>query len=152
MFPNRAEESRRTCTKADPSSRPPDAGSAPAGPNGQPPGSVQGTVWLVYDAARDRYHCYWLVGPADDHLLEHAEAPSAALAVEWARSHTPRARIRLPDHRTYWAGTDPAPGGFAGTWTAASPTTTPLPRHVSPKTRLPRHSPRRPDSRPRITI
>lgn len=77
----------------------------------------QGTARLVSDAARDCYHCYWLVGPADDHLLEHAEVPSAAIAVEWARSRTPRARIRLPDHRTYWAGTDPAPGGFAGTWT-----------------------------------
>ena len=111
------------------------AASAPAGPNAQPPWVGQGTAWLVYDAARDCYHCYWLVGPADDHLVEHTEAPSAAVAVEWARSRTPRARIRLPDHRTYWAGTDPAPGGFAGTWTAASRPATLRPRPAFPETR-----------------
>ena len=94
----------------------------------------RGTAWLAYDAARDCYHCYWLVGPADDHLVEHAEAPSAAVAVEWARSRTPRARIRLPDHRTYWAGTEPAPTGFAGTWTAPSPASSPVAGHVSPET------------------
>jgi hypothetical protein len=60
-----------------------------------------------------------------DHAGGHAaDALSAAVAVEWARSRTPRARIRLPDHRTYWAGTDPSPGGLAGAWTAAGPTTT----------------------------
>ena len=94
----------------------------------------RGTAWLAYDAARDCYHCYWLVGPADDHLVENAEAPSAAVAVEWARSRTPRARIRLPDHRTYWAGTEPAPTGFAGTWTAPSPAPSPVAGYVSPET------------------
>jgi hypothetical protein len=96
-----------------------------------------GTAWLVHDADRDCYHCYWLVGPANGHLVEHADAPNAGVAVEWARSRTPRARIRLPDHRTYWAGTDPAPAGFAGSWTAAIPTTTPLLRHLSPESPLP---------------
>ena len=97
----------------------------------------QGAAWLVHDAARDCYHCYWLVGPANAHLLEHTDALSAAVAVEWAQSRTPRARIRLPDHRTYWAGTDPSPGGFAGAWTAAGPTTTKsVPRnHASPDSR-----------------
>jgi hypothetical protein len=89
----------------------------------------QGTAWLVYDAGRDCYHCYWLVGPADDHLIERATEQSAADAVEWARPRTPNARIRLGDHRTYWAGTDRSPPGFAGTWTPANPppTVRPLP-------------------------
>jgi hypothetical protein len=77
----------------------------------------QGTAWLVHDAARDCYHCYWLVGRPNDHVIERATEPSAADAVEWAGSRTPRARIRLADHRTYWAGTGPAPPGFAGIWT-----------------------------------
>jgi hypothetical protein len=77
----------------------------------------QGTAWLAHDAARDCYHCYWLVGRPNDHLIEQTIEPSAADAVTWARSRTPRARIRLADHRTYWAGTDPSPPGFAGTWT-----------------------------------
>ncbi len=109
--------------QSDPTSMLRDAVSVPTGLNAQPPWVGQGTAWLVYDATRGCYHCYWLVGPADDHLIEHAEALNAAVAVEWARSRTPKARIRLPDHRTYWAGIDPAPGGFAGAWTAAGPTT-----------------------------
>ena len=123
--------------QSDPTSILPDAPSAPTGPNAQPPWVGQGSAWLVHDAARDCYHCYWLVGPADAHLLEHTDALSAAVAVEWARSRTPRARIRLPDHRTYWAGTDPSPGGLAGAWTAAGPTTTKsVPRnHASPGSR-----------------
>jgi hypothetical protein len=80
----------------------------------------QGTAWLVHDVGRDCYHCYWLVGRPNDHLIESATEPSAPDAVEWARCRTPRARIRLGDHRTYWAGTDPAPRGFEGTWTPAS--------------------------------
>lgn len=79
----------------------------------------QGTAWLVHDTARDCYHCYWLVGRPNDHLIERATLPSAADAVDWAASRTHRARIRLDDHRTYWAGIDPAPAGFAGTWTPA---------------------------------
>jgi hypothetical protein len=79
----------------------------------------QGIASLVFDTANDSYQCYWLVGPAQDHLIDHYLAPSAIDAVEWARSRTSRARIRLPDHRTYWAGTDPTPGGFAGTWKPA---------------------------------
>ena len=78
-----------------------------------------GTAWLVHDAARDCFHCYWLVGQPNEHLIEHATEATAANAVQWARSRTPRARIRLADHRTYWAGTEPAPPGFAGTWPAA---------------------------------
>ncbi len=88
----------------------------------------QGTAWLAYDAARDCYHCYWLVGRPNDHLIEESIEPSEADAVEWARSRTTRARIRLADHRTYWAGTDPAPPGFAGTWTPASRPAIVIPR------------------------
>jgi hypothetical protein len=95
----------------------------------------QGVAWLVFDAAQDNYHCYWFVGPAHDHLVDHADAPSAAAAVEWARSRTPAARIRMADHRTYWAGTKPNPGGFAGTWTPAHPR--PAPRPVEPSSRTP---------------
>jgi hypothetical protein len=94
----------------------------------------QGTAWLVHDAARDCYHCYWLVGRPNDHLIEQATEPSAADAVAWAGSRTPRARIRLADHRTYWAGTDPTPPGFAGTWAPASRPTTLRPRPVLPET------------------
>jgi hypothetical protein len=79
-----------------------------------------GIVSLVCDTSGDSYHCYWLVGPAEDHVVEQGTASSAAGAIEWARARTPRVRIRLPDHRTYWAGTDPDPGGFAGPWTAAT--------------------------------
>lgn len=93
----------------------------------------QGTVWLVHDAARDCYHCYWLVGRPNDHLIEGGTEPSAADAVSWARARTPRARIRLADHRTYWAGTDPTPPGFAGTWTPSGPPTT-LPPSRTPET------------------
>jgi hypothetical protein len=84
----------------------------------------RGTAQLVYDQAADVYQCYWFGGPADDHLIEHMEVATAAEAVAWAEGRTPRARIRLPDHRTYWAGASPSPGGFAGVWKpSASPTT-----------------------------
>jgi hypothetical protein len=95
----------------------------------------QGTAWLTYDAAHGCYHCYWLVGQANDHLVEHATEHSPAEAVEWSRSRTPRARIRLADHRTYWAGTDPAPPGFAGTWTPVSSPIVVRGRPVSVETR-----------------
>ncbi len=132
-LPYRAERRRRTCTKAIPPQcsprplrHPPDTTPSRPGLGKAPPGSST--------TPRDCYHCYWLVGPADDHLVEHTNAPSAAVAVEWARSRTPRARIRLPDHHTYWGGPDPAPGGFPGAWTAAGPTTTPPAGHLSPET------------------
>lgn len=70
---------------------------------------------------------YWLVGPSTDHLVERAMQPSAADAVEWAGVRTPRARIRLADHRTYWVGTDPTPPGLAGVWAPAGQPTTLLP-------------------------
>jgi hypothetical protein len=95
----------------------------------------QGTAWLVHDAARGCYHCYWLVGRPNDHLIECATEPSAAGAVEWARARTPGARIRLADHRTYWAGPDPAPPGFAGTWPPATPPTVIRPRPDFPEIR-----------------
>jgi hypothetical protein len=95
----------------------------------------QGTAWLVHDTARDCYHCYWLVGRPNDHVIERATEPSAADAVDWARCRTSKARIRLADHRTYWAGTDPAPPGFAGIWTPASQPATVQPRPLVPETR-----------------
>lgn len=106
----------------------------------------QGTAWLVYDAARDCYHCYWLVGRPNEHPIERSTEPSAADAVVWARARTPRARIRLADHRTYWAGTDPTPPGFAGTWTQDSGSTTLRPRPVVPATRPRSALATRPDS------
>ena len=134
--------------QSDPTSMLPDAASAPTGPNAQPPWVGRGTAWLVYDAARGCCHCYWLVGPADDHLVEHAEAPSAAVAVEWARSRTPRARIRLPDHSTYWAGTDPAPGDSPALLDRGRSNHHPRYRATCPaKPRLTGQSPRRPERR-----
>ena len=94
----------------------------------------QGAAWLVHDAARDCYHCYWLVGPSTDHLVERAIQPSAADAVDWARCRTSRARIRLADHRTYWAGTHPSPPGFAGIWAPASQPTALLPQPLLAET------------------
>jgi hypothetical protein len=87
-------------------------------------GSVgKGTAWLVFDAGGDlyQYQCYWFGGSCGDHLLEHSRAATAADAVKWATARTPQARIRLSDHRTYWAGTGPNPGGFAGTWASDGP-------------------------------
>ena len=83
----------------------------------------QGTAWLVFDAGGDlyQYQCYWFGGRGGDHVLEHARSATAADAVKWATARTPRARIRLADHRTYWAGAAPKPGGLAGTWTPDRP-------------------------------
>ena len=91
----------------------------------------QGTAWLVFDATRDAYQCYWMVGPADDHVVEHATVASAEAAVEWAAARTPQARIRPVDRQTYWAGTDPSPDGYAGTW-APSPAQAPTPLPLVP--------------------
>ena len=94
----------------------------------------QGIAWLVYDAARDCYHSYWLVGPAEDHIVEHPTAPSAADAVEWARLAPPGPGFVY--RTTAPTGPEPTPprAGFAGTWTAPSPTTTALAGHLSPET------------------
>lgn len=32
----------------------------------------QGTAWIVHDVGHDCYHCYWLVGRPNDHLIERA--------------------------------------------------------------------------------
>jgi hypothetical protein len=101
----------------------------------RPPGIAQ----LVFDKDAGVYHCYWLAGRSDDHLVEHAQVATAAEAVAWAAARTPRARIRLPDHRTYWAGTGPNPGGFAGIWQAAPPTTSSTP-YPQPATEAPTES------------
>ena len=95
-----------------------------------------GVAQLVFDKNADVYHCYWLAGRSADHLVEHAQVVTAADAVAWAAARTPRARIRLPDHRTYWAGTGPNPGGFAGVWQPAAPTTRSTP-HPQPGTEVP---------------
>jgi hypothetical protein len=73
-------------------------------------------VSLLYDASRQTYLSYWFIGKSEDQLIEQARTPDATAAVEWGRARTPRVRIRMPDQRTYWAGTDPAPAGFAGIW------------------------------------
>ena len=77
-----------------------------------------GTAWLVFDADDDlhQYRCYWMNGPGGDHLVESAQAATDIDAVSWAAARTPTARIRMPDHRTYWAGTGPPQAGFAGVW------------------------------------
>lgn len=82
------------------------------------PVTGHGTAWLIFDAGGDlfMYQCYWFGGQGGDHLLEHARASSATEAVVWAAARTPRARIRMADHRTYWAGQEADPGGFSGVW------------------------------------
>ena len=80
--------------------------------------SGKGTAWIVFDAGGDlfKYRCYWFGGPCEDHLVESTGVATDVDAVSWAAARTPMVRIRLPDHRTYWAGTRPAPTGFFGTW------------------------------------
>ena len=83
----------------------------------------RGTAWLIFDAGGDlfQYRCYWMGGPTGDHLVESARVATDIDAADWAAVRTPSARIRLPDHRTYWAGTAPAPRGFAGIWQPTRP-------------------------------
>jgi len=107
---------------------------------------LPGTAQLVYDQAADVYHCYWFGGRGDDQLIEHTEVPTAADAVAWAGARTPRARIRLPDHRTYWAGTAPCPGGFAGIWKASAATATSTP----PEPALQSSASTRPETSPAV--
>ncbi len=99
----------------------------------------EGTAWLVFDAGGDlyQYQCYWFGGRCGDHLLEHARSATAADAVKWATARTPRTRIRLADHRTYWAGAAPKPAGFAGTWTPDRPERYPTVRPRPPEQRPP---------------
>lgn len=78
--------------------------------------SGEGTAWLVADGADGEYLCYWYTGRSGDNLEERARVTTATLAVGWARVRTSQVRIRMPDHRTYWAGAAPTPPGFAGTW------------------------------------
>ena len=80
----------------------------------------EGSAWLIFDpgGALFQYQCYWKGGHCDDHLIEHARVATDAEAVDWAAARTSRARIRMPDHRTYWAGFAPSPKGFAGIWRA----------------------------------
>jgi hypothetical protein len=85
--------------------------------------SRRGTAWLVFDSANDlyQYRCYWMNGPGGDHMVESGNAATDVDAVAWAAARTPNARIRMPDHRTYWAGIAPSPGGFAGAWRPSRP-------------------------------
>lgn len=82
-----------------------------------------GQAWLVYDAGSEAFHyqCYWMGGHCDDHLLEHGRTVTDVEAVAWAAARTPRARIRMPDHVTYWAGSGPLPRGFARSWPVPGP-------------------------------
>jgi hypothetical protein len=97
------------------------AGIRPTGRAGE------GFAWLIFDAGGDlfQYQCYWMGGHCDDHLIEHARMATDAEAVGWAAARTARARIRMPDHRTYWAGSAPCPNGFAGIWRAPVQTSNP---------------------------
>lgn len=78
----------------------------------------RGQAWLVFDAGGDlfSYQCYWMAGECDDHLVEHALVLTDADAVAWAAARTPRARIRMPDHVTYWAGRESPPSGLYRSW------------------------------------
>ena len=133
---NRAERRRRTCTKSDLISMPRDtcgdAGSATAGPNGQPPGSGKAPPGSPTTRLVTAITVTGRAGPADDHLVE-AEAPSAAVAVEWSgldpQGPDPSAgpphllgrnRARSDRIRGHWAAPSPAPSPLAG--------------HVSPET------------------
>jgi hypothetical protein len=89
----------------------------------------EGLAWLIFDAGGGlfQYQCYWKGGHCDDHLIEHARMATDTDAVDWAAARTPRARIRMPDHRTYWAGSAPRPNGFAGTWRGPIATSNPDP-------------------------
>ena len=64
-------------------------------------GSGRSTAWLVAD---------------QDNREGQPRATTATLAMGWARVRVSQARSRMPDHRTFWAGTGPTPPGFAGTW------------------------------------
>ena len=78
----------------------------------------EGSAWLVADRREPAgFHCYWYMGPADDHLVERAHVVGAADAVAWGRERTPRVRIRTADGTSSWAGTAPRPDGIARTWT-----------------------------------
>lgn len=71
----------------------------------------EGQAWLIFHAD-DRlfnYQCFWMGGHCDDHLIERAQAVTHIDAVALAAARTPRARIRLPDHVTYWARSAPTP-------------------------------------------
>jgi len=57
----------------------------------------QGSAWLVADRAHGGFVCYWYVGPAGDHLREHARAANAEEAVAWGRARSTRVRIRTAD-------------------------------------------------------
>jgi len=81
------------------------------------PGYGDGTARLVVDRVNGDYLCYWYTGTGDARLVENARVPSAADAVAWGRTRSPRVRIRTADAVTYWAGTTPRPEGFAHTWT-----------------------------------
>ena len=100
----------------------------------RPPGIAE----LVFNKDAGVYHCYWLAD-APTTIWGDAQVATAAEAVAWAAARTPRARIRLPDHRTYRAGTGPNPGGFAGIWQAAPPTTSSTP-YPQPATEAPTES------------
>ena len=82
----------------------------------------EGTAWLVADGAEPSgFNCYWYVGPAEDHLVEHAHVSNATAAVAWGRTRTPRVRIRTSDRRSSWAGTAPPPAGITLTWPEPTP-------------------------------
>lgn len=78
----------------------------------------KGQAWLVFDAGGElfKYQCYWMGGHSDDHLIEHGRVATDVDAVAWGAARTPRSRIRMPDHVTYWAGPGPRPNGFARSW------------------------------------
>jgi len=82
----------------------------------------KGQAWLIFDAGGElfKYQCYWMGGHGDTHVIEHARKVTDVDAVAWAAARTPRARIRMPDQLTYWAGTAPPPRKNRRSWLAPS--------------------------------
>lgn len=97
------------------------------------PNLATGTVWLAFDAGDGlyRYRCDWFGGPVDGHLLEQAGVAAQADAAARGLERSPSVRIRLPDHRTYWAGLVPDPGALAGSCTPRLPGPEPVRRATS---------------------
>lgn len=97
----------------------------------------KGQAWLIFDAGGElfKYQCYWMGGHCDDHLIEHAWAVTDVDAVAWAAARTPRARIRMPDHVTCWAGSGPRPSGLSRSWHAPNTAAGPAEAKVPVRTR-----------------
>ncbi len=98
------------------------------GPRSRSRRAGKGQAWLIFDAGGElfKYQCYWMGGHCDDHLIEHGQAVTDVDAVAWGAARTPRSRIRMPNHVTYWAGFGPRPNGFSRSWQPPKETANPV--------------------------